>query len=133
MVKSGEAFIPPIERGIDTSSGGEAGMAGVGRRGFTAAAGAAMFVAQGPRPLGPKTQPFYNRKQMVPQYLDLNAGARRRFISNYLYSLIDHLDFDRGYGNSPTIRRIWVPLSLLRIALRLRQRLPFPKPHSGEV
>jgi hypothetical protein len=30
-VKSGEAFIPPMERGIDMSSGGEAGMAGVGR------------------------------------------------------------------------------------------------------
>ena len=38
-----EAFIPAAERGINTASGGEAGMAGVGRRGFAAAARAAMF------------------------------------------------------------------------------------------
>ena len=80
IVKSGEAFIPPTERGIDTSSGGEAGMAGVGRRGFHAAARAAMFVAQLPRPMGPQPQPLYNKKQMMPQHLDLNADMRCEFM-----------------------------------------------------
>jgi len=85
-IKSGEAFIPPMERGIDMSSGGVAGMAGVGRRGFAAAARAAMFVGHGPRSMGPQPQPNYNRKQMVPQHLDLNAASRRElWRSNNLY------------------------------------------------
>lgn len=39
------AFVPgtPVDEHIDTKSGGEAGMAGVGRRGFAAAARAAFF------------------------------------------------------------------------------------------
>lgn len=108
-VKPGEAFIPPTERGIDTSSGGEAGMAGVGRRGFAAAARAAMFVAQGPRPMGPQAQPHYIRKQMVPQHLDLNAAALREYTVQITFiDSIDHIDFDRGYGNPSAIRRIWL-------------------------
>lgn len=43
------------ERDIDTKTGGEAGMAGVGRRGFAAAARAAMFAVQ-TRPTGPPHQ-----------------------------------------------------------------------------
>ena len=76
-IKSGEAFIPPMERGINTKSGGEAGMAGVGRRGFAAAARAAMFVGHGPRSMGPQAQPHYNGRQMVPQHLDIKAASRR--------------------------------------------------------
>ncbi|EAU88673.2 hypothetical protein CC1G_01046 [Coprinopsis cinerea okayama7 len=45
------------ETDIDTKSGGEAGMAGVGRRGFAAAARAAMFVAPLNRSLAPQPQP----------------------------------------------------------------------------
>lgn len=68
-------FVPPAERGIDTKTGGEAGMAGVGRRGFAAAARAAMFVnpqspgrMQGPGPggrlMGP--QPMQGRGMGPP-------------------------------------------------------------------
>lgn len=85
-MKSGEAFIPAIERGIDTSSGGEAGMAGVGRRGFAAAARAAMFVGQGSGSMGPPLH--YNRKQMMPQHLDLRAASRREISPFKLASFI---------------------------------------------
>ncbi|KIM48713.1 hypothetical protein M413DRAFT_15054 [Hebeloma cylindrosporum] len=55
-----QVFVPPAERGIDTKSGGAAGMAGVGRRGFAAAARAAMFVGPPHHPQGP--QPLYGRR-----------------------------------------------------------------------
>ena len=69
-----QTFVPPAERGIDTKSGGEAGMAGVGRRGFAAAARAAMFVGL---PQGP--QPLYGRRMNSnagPRYLDIDAASR---------------------------------------------------------
>ncbi|KAF8969692.1 hypothetical protein BDZ97DRAFT_1794692 [Flammula alnicola] len=69
-----QVFVPPAERGIDTKTGGAAGMAGVGRRGFAAAARAAMFVGPGNRPLGPQTQ--YGRRPNAPQYLDIDAATR---------------------------------------------------------
>jgi len=68
-----QVFVPPAERGIDTKSGGAAGMAGVGRRGFAAAARAAMFVG----PQGP--QPLYGRRtngNPGPRYLDIDAASR---------------------------------------------------------
>ncbi|KAJ3488533.1 hypothetical protein NLJ89_g11607 [Agrocybe chaxingu] len=74
---SHQSFVPPAERGIDTKSGGEAGMAGVGRRGFAAAARAAMFVSPSDRPLGP--QPQYNRRPNAPQFLDIDAATRCEF------------------------------------------------------
>ena len=52
------------EDGIDTSTGGEAGMAGVGRRGFAAVARAAMFTAN------------YQRKVELPRFLDIDAASR---------------------------------------------------------
>jgi hypothetical protein len=69
-----QVFVPPAERGIDTKSGGAAGMAGVGRRGFAAAARAAMFVGH---PQGP--QPLYGRRMngnAGPRYLDIDAASR---------------------------------------------------------
>ena len=62
----------PMDREIDTKIGGEAGMAGVGRRGFAAAARAAMFVAS----RSPSRQPAHlttlgdSHRANVPQYLD---------------------------------------------------------------
>lgn len=49
---------PPFSPGPapDTKIGGEAGMAGVGRRGFHAAAAAAMFTVTTNRPHGPPQQ-----------------------------------------------------------------------------
>jgi hypothetical protein len=68
-----QSLVPPPERGIDTKSGGEAGMAGVGRRGFAAVARAAMFALPPDRRLGP--QP--HRKSNQPKYLDIDALSRR--------------------------------------------------------
>lgn len=62
-------------REFDTKIGGEAGMAGVGRRGFAAAARAAMFVASRP----PSHQPAHvmtlgdGHRTNVPQYLDTSV------------------------------------------------------------
>ncbi|KAF8635542.1 hypothetical protein AX17_003925 [Amanita inopinata Kibby_2008] len=55
------------ETNIDTSSGGAAGMAGVGRRGFAAAARAAMFT------VGHSNA---NRRMDPPRFLDIVAATR---------------------------------------------------------
>ena len=68
-----QSLVPPPERGIDTMTGGEAGMAGVGRRGFAAVARAAMFAPPSDRRLGP--QP--HRKSNQPKYLDIDTLSRR--------------------------------------------------------
>ncbi|KAF9014085.1 hypothetical protein BDQ17DRAFT_1342035 [Cyathus striatus] len=62
------SYVPPSERGIDTKAGGQAGMAGVGRRGFAAAARAAMLV-------GPPRSQLQNRHPNGPMYLDINASS----------------------------------------------------------
>ena len=68
-----QSLVPPPERGIDTMTGGEAGMAGVGRRGFAAVARAAMFALPPDRILGPQPR----RKSNQPKYLDVDAISRR--------------------------------------------------------
>ncbi|KAF8912075.1 hypothetical protein CPB84DRAFT_751324 [Gymnopilus junonius] len=68
-----EEFVPPAERGIDTKSGGAAGMAGVGRRGFAAAARAAMFVA----PIGVSQQHQQNMSIAHPMYGNPSPNGRR--------------------------------------------------------
>jgi hypothetical protein len=67
------SFSPAAEKDIDTKSGGVAGMAGVGRRGFAAAARAAMFVA----PLG---HPM-DRRSDFPRFLDMNVPVRSKRFS----------------------------------------------------
>lgn len=52
------------DENISTISGGEAGMAGVGRRGFAAAARSAMFAAS------------YQRRADPPRFLDIDAAQR---------------------------------------------------------
>ena len=64
-----QSFVPPPERGINTKTGGEAGMAGVGRRGFAAVTRAAMFAL-------PTSQPLGSRRPDQPKYLDLDAVSR---------------------------------------------------------
>ena len=74
---------------IDTKSGGEAGMAGVGRRGFAAAARAAMFAnaafgapaSPGPGPGGtwmqaPPPQGMDGRRANAPKWLDIGSADR---------------------------------------------------------
>ncbi|KAG8217576.1 hypothetical protein J3R82DRAFT_5727 [Butyriboletus roseoflavus] len=62
-------------REIDTKIGGEAGMAGVGRRGFAAAARAAVFTtSRSPSHQPPPVATLGDRHRTnVPQYLDTNA------------------------------------------------------------
>lgn len=62
------SFVPENEKDIDTKIGGEAGMAGVGRRGFAAAARAAMFVAPPGLPM--------DRRPNPPRFLDIDAASR---------------------------------------------------------
>ncbi|OAX34892.1 hypothetical protein K503DRAFT_858939 [Rhizopogon vinicolor AM-OR11-026] len=69
------ASVPDSERNIDTKSGGEAGMAGVGWRGFAAAA-AAMFAASLPHhdPSQKDTSlAIDGRRANAPQYLDIKC------------------------------------------------------------
>ncbi|KAF9053943.1 hypothetical protein BDZ89DRAFT_1056500 [Hymenopellis radicata] len=63
-----------IEPHIDTKTGGEAGMAGVGRRGFAAAAHAAVFLAPMHQHTGSTLQ---SRREHAPQTLDINAALQR--------------------------------------------------------
>jgi len=65
------------ERDIDTKTGGEAGMAGVGRRGFAAAARAAMLAVQPARPPGPPHQ--HGGQLNPPRFMDIDAVPRCKF------------------------------------------------------
>ena len=67
-----QSLVPPPERGIHTMTGGEAGMAGVGRRGFAAVARAAMLGLPD-RNLRPQPQMDSNQSR----YLDIDAQSRR--------------------------------------------------------
>ena len=68
---------PPIEKALDTKIGGEAGMAGVGRRGFQAAALAAMNAAYYGQPSPPmeyrSPSSMGGRRADAPRYLDIDA------------------------------------------------------------
>lgn len=84
---------PPMSPGTprqtepDTKTGGEAGMAGVGRRGFAAVARAAMFT-MGPAPMmggsgpGPGVDPVQpnqgmdGRRANAPRFLDIGSATR---------------------------------------------------------
>ena len=78
----------PVE--IDTKIGGEAGMAGVGRRGFAAAARAAMFANQIGMHSSPQSEhpPFHlqgpgldGRRANAPRFLDIvSANQYSKFI-----------------------------------------------------
>ncbi|GJE90758.1 LIM domain-containing protein [Phanerochaete sordida] len=86
----GGVMSPPLAAEIDTKTGGEAGMAGVGRRGFAAAARAAMFAQQmgnygSPQSEHPPFQsehpPFSSvqpgldgRRANAPRYLDIASA-----------------------------------------------------------
>ena len=65
-------------QGPDTKSGGEAGMAGVGRRGFAMAAAATMFPPSVTQAYNNQTPVRIDpgRRFNVPQYLGINGGGR---------------------------------------------------------
>jgi len=67
-IRISERVVPETELGIDTKTGGEAGMAGVGRRGFAAAVRAAMYVSL--------TAPPANRRPVTsPRFLDIDTDG----------------------------------------------------------
>ncbi|EMD38262.1 hypothetical protein CERSUDRAFT_93791 [Gelatoporia subvermispora B] len=83
-----QSAFPPLspDDDIDTKSGGEAGMAGVGRRGFAAAARAAMFTfphhptapvseGEGPWPNMVPHQGMDGRRPNAPKFLDIGSGS----------------------------------------------------------
>ncbi|KAF8621507.1 hypothetical protein AX15_007739 [Amanita polypyramis BW_CC] len=63
------------EGNIDTSSGGEAGMAGVGRRGFAAVARAAMFTTNYPKRLDPPSLLDIDATRAGTETPPLSAGS----------------------------------------------------------
>lgn len=93
-------YPPQIE--IDTKIGGEAGMAGVGRRGFAAAARAAMFaqhppfVAGGPNVMSSMdaVQGMDGRRANAPKFLDI-ASAQNYGQSSRLLPHIARTVFSR--------------------------------------
>jgi len=71
-IRIDERVVPETELGIDTKTGGEAGMAGVGRRGFAAAVRAAMYVSL--------TAPPANRRPVTsPRFLDIDTASNGEF------------------------------------------------------
>lgn len=72
--RQGSLATYPPEAEIDTKIGGEAGMAGVGRRGFAAAARAAMFVV--PPHEAPGLHPQASRRPNAPGVLDIQVPIR---------------------------------------------------------
>ena len=83
--------------GPDTKSGGQAGMAGVGRRAFAAVAHAALLsssarVTSSPSGNDPPVSPI-NRTQ-TPQYLEVNSIGGRSACSSYALSLIPSFSLD---------------------------------------
>ncbi len=90
---------PALE--IDTKTGGEAGMAGVGRRGFAAAARAAMFMHQVGAHAGSQMDHLPDedgihgmdgRRANAPRYLDITSATNYRvyFIFSIFQRSINH-------------------------------------------
>ena len=92
---SSAIYSPEVE--IDTKIGGEAGMAGVGRRGFAAAARAAMSVP--PQHGDPGLQPQGSRRPNVPGALDITAPPRCKLF--LLMLLISRLYSITAMGTPP--------------------------------
>lgn len=94
------------EAEIDTKIGGEAGMAGVGRRGFAAAARAAMLV--GPQHGAPAFHPRDSRRPNAPGLLDIQVPTRcKSSVLSFLcvnnpsqFAAIETPPLSAGSGNS---------------------------------
>lgn len=114
--------LPPIripyypEDGIDTSTGGEAGMAGVGRRGFAAVARAAMFTAN------------YQRRVELPRFLDIDAASRGERVTVLPTEAVTLICYSRN-RNSSSISRFfpfpWLFFSVSSNSTHSRRQNPF--------
>ncbi|KAG1906050.1 uncharacterized protein F5891DRAFT_638969 [Suillus fuscotomentosus] len=92
--------VPDSERNIDTKCGGEAGMAGVGRRGFAAVTRAAMVAASHSQ--------LDSRRANAPKYLDLNTAMNHVMRA----AMTPPLSPNSGYSHSPVSPHPVSPLSL---------------------
>ncbi|KAG1891355.1 hypothetical protein F4604DRAFT_1705735 [Suillus subluteus] len=105
--------MPDNERNIDTKCGGEAGMAGVGRRGFAAVARAAMVAASHPHPGSSlhrdASLAMDGRRANAPKYLDLNAAMSQVMRAAMTPPLSPH----SGHSHSPVSPHPVSPLSPL--------------------
>jgi len=72
-IRIGERVVLETELGIDTKTGGEAGMAGVGRRGFAAAVRAAMYVSLTAPPAN--RHPVASPNVASPKFLDIDTAS----------------------------------------------------------
>lgn len=105
--------VPDSERNIDTKCGGEAGMAGVGRRGFAAVARAAMVATSHTHP-GPSRDrdaslAMDGRRANAPKYLDLNTTMSHVMRAAMTPPLSPH----SGHSHSPVSSHPGSPLSPL--------------------
>lgn len=105
--------VPDSERNIDTKCGGEAGMAGVGRRGFAAVARAAMVATSHTHPgsgLHKDASPVMDgRRANAPKYLDLNTTMNHVIRAAMTPPLSPH----SAYSHSPVSPHPVSPLSPL--------------------
>ncbi|KAG2158460.1 uncharacterized protein EDB93DRAFT_670705 [Suillus bovinus] len=92
--------VPDSERNIDTKCGGEAGMAGVGRRGFAAVTRAAMVATS--------QSHLDSRRTNAPKYLDLNTAMNHVMRA----AMTPPLSPNSGYSHSPVSPHPVSPLSL---------------------
>lgn len=76
MPQQRHAPMPPSSPAVelDTKTGGEAGMAGVGRRGFAMFAAAAMFATSAARVHNPPVPTDPGRRFNMPHHLDINSA-----------------------------------------------------------
>ncbi|OAX31954.1 hypothetical protein K503DRAFT_805639 [Rhizopogon vinicolor AM-OR11-026] len=101
------ALVLDSERNIDTKSGGETIMAGVGRSGFAAAARAAMFAVSLPHHDKDTSLAMDGRRANAPQYLDINAAMSHVMRA----AMTPPLSPNSGYSHSPVSPRSGSPLS----------------------
>lgn len=108
------SYFPTPEPQVETKAGGEAGMAGVGRRGFAAAARAAMFVAPQARGAAVDDQ-LSPRRTNVPQFLDIDAAIRceyTRRIQTEIIANVFPFSLRCSDGHTTLVRRLGIFLPL---------------------
>ena len=126
-----QSFVPAPERGIDTKTGGEAGMAGVGRRGFAAVARAAMFALPSDKISGPRP----NRRSSQQKYLNIDALSRRAsFLIDCLMLATEILLLYPGSGYSSHSPEPMSPLPQSEAATQpIATRTPSDQPLSTPI
>ncbi|KAJ7510012.1 hypothetical protein B0H11DRAFT_1170912 [Mycena galericulata] len=94
---------PPAETGLNTQIGGEAGMAGVGRRGFAAAARAAMFATSVPAP-----PPSQQTRANPPRNLDIGAATGSAWPSSVFGNILIEAFVSRHINPAALVDLHWI-------------------------